>query len=148
MQDVSLALKQKGLRATPQRIAIYESLLPRKDHPSVEMLYQDVHHQFPSISLNTVYATLESLWHAGLVQRIDVGNGRIRYDGNPRMHAHIVCTNCMRVDDLSQPSEDMMLNLMREAADRSQYRIETSTLFFYGQCQACSTNANQSPGAP
>jgi len=149
VQDVSLALKNKGLRATPQRIAIYETLLPRKDHPSVEVLYKEIRNKFPSISLNTVYTALESLWHAGLIQRIDVGNGRVRYDGNPRMHAHVVCTRCLRVDDLPQPSENTMLNLTREAADVSQYRITASTLFFYGHCPECSsTDDTPSPKAP
>ncbi|HHT28414.1 MAG TPA: transcriptional repressor [Firmicutes bacterium] len=145
MQDVSLAIKNKGLRATPQRIAIYEALLPRKDHPSVEMLYNEIRSRFPSISLNTVYATLESLWHAELIQRLDVGDGRIRYDGNPRMHAHVVCTSCLRVDDLPQPSENTMLNLMRTAADVSQYRIDAGKLLFYGQCKACSADENATP---
>jgi Fe2+ or Zn2+ uptake regulation protein len=62
-------LAAKGLRATPQRIAIFEALIPRRDHPTVEVLYQDIHARYPSMSLNTVYTTLVSLEKAGLIQR-------------------------------------------------------------------------------
>jgi len=149
MQDVSLALKSKGLRITPQRVAVYETLLPRKDHPSVETLYQEIRNRIPSISLNTVYTTLESLKQAGLIQRIDVGDGRIRYDGNPRMHAHVVCTTCMRVDDLPQSFARTMDRLMQEAGGMSQFRINAGTLFFYGQCPDCGgTDENSSTNTP
>lgn len=136
MAEAMQSLTSKGLRVTPQRIAIFEALLPRKDHPTVEVLYQAIHTQYPTMSLNTVYTTLISLERAGLVRRIDTGDGRCRYDGNPLPHAHIRCNTCSRVDDLPLSSEPDLMSLMREAAT-SGYTIDDCAIYLYGRCPNC-----------
>lgn len=137
MVDVVQTLSASGLRATPQRIAIYSTLLPRKDHPSVESLYKDIHYHYPTMSLNTLYTTLLSLQQAGLIRRLDVGDGKARYDGNPEPHPHIVCTSCQRVDDVPISAEPALAGLTQEATKASGYSIENSVLFFFGKCAEC-----------
>lgn len=141
--DVVQTFAAKGLRATPQRIAIYETLLSRKDHPTAEVLYHDIHARYPSISRNTVYTTLESLKRAGLIQRIDVGHSACHYDGNPKAHAHIVCTVCQRVDDIPVQVEPITPTLMCEVAQSSRYIVDFGTTCFYGRCPNCSGNLMQ-----
>lgn len=138
MVEAHEALDARGLRATPQRIAIYEALLPRKDHPDVDMLYQEIHGKYPTISLNTVYNTLVTLEKAGLIRRIDAGDGRYRYDGNPEIHAHAVCTTCQRVDDVPLGAQPDMPALIRAAEKTARYTIADTALYFYGRCPQCS----------
>src|SRR5690554_5829051 len=101
MKTASQTLKEKGLVATPQRIAIYRALAATKSHPSVEELHEMVKQSFPTMSLNTVYTTVCALVAAGLARRIEVG-GSTRYDANVLSHAHFTCTKCHKVDDLPE----------------------------------------------
>ena len=79
--DTATLLKSKGLRVTPQRLAILDILRSTKAHPSVETVYDLVRERFPSISFNTVYKTLQSFEDAGLVWKLSIDN-LYRYDGN------------------------------------------------------------------
>ena len=131
------ALKAHGMRVTPQRIAVYDALVPRKDHPSVDQIYTQVKERCPTISLNTVYTTLTMMAKAELIRQIDAGDGLCRYDGNPRPHLHIVCTDCHRVDDLDLDMTADAKSLLQRAADTSGYDINDYAIYFYGCCPSC-----------
>jgi|LFRM01.1.fsa_nt_gb Fur family peroxide stress response transcriptional regulator len=134
------ALKARGMRVTPQRIAVYNVLKATDDHPSVETVYERVRSDCPSISLNTVYTTLCKMAEIGLIRPIDAGDGLCRYDGNPHPHAHVVCTSCRRVEDL-----DVRIDLdEKEAASRSDYTIDDVAVYFYGKCADCRKLSNRS----
>ena len=55
------ACKNMGLKITPQRVAVYEVLLSRDDHPTVEDIYNEIKKKYPFVSLATVYRTVETL---------------------------------------------------------------------------------------
>ena len=97
---ITRTLREAGLRVTPQRMAIYLTLVKTKAHPCAELVYQELHHDFPSLSLNTVYNTLQIFEELGLVRRLDTGEGMCRYDANPSPHMHFVCKVCGRVLDI------------------------------------------------
>ncbi len=59
--------REAGMNVTPQRIAIYRALLDSEDHPTPEMLYRSVSTEMPSLSLATIYKTLDALAAVGLV---------------------------------------------------------------------------------
>ncbi|MGI6083232.1 MAG: Fur family transcriptional regulator [Limnochordia bacterium] len=133
MFSAAEALKAHEMRVTPQRIAVYSVLKSTDDHPCVETVYERVRSKCPSISLNTVYTTLCKMADVGLIRQIDAGDGLCRYDGNPRPHVHVVCTNCRRVDDLH-----VSINLdEKEAARCSGYAIDDVAVYFYGTCADC-----------
>jgi len=92
-------LQDKGLKCTPQRLAIYAALTASDAHPSAEELYRGVKARYPMLSRNTVYQTLEILTMAGLAQAIRSGRSHARYDGNNDAHHHMVCLSCDRVED-------------------------------------------------
>lgn len=137
MLPTAQALKAKGLRVTPQRMAVFEALRSRKDHPSVEMVHEQVRKALPTISLNTVYTTLSALEEAGLIRRIDAGDGLGRYDGNAMAHLHIVCTGCLRVDDVALPVEASAAEMTRQVEEASGYSVTDYATYFYGQCPEC-----------
>ena len=87
------------MSVTPQRIAIYRALLEANDHPNPEAIYTRVRTTMPSLSLATIYKTLDALARLGLVSELPaIGNSR-RYDANVDLHHHLVCTRCDRVTD-------------------------------------------------
>lgn len=94
-------LRGAGLRATAPRLAILAELESDKRHPSAEMLLETLVDNNPSLSLSTVYATLETFLQKGLIRRISGLAGKLRVDGTLVEHDHAFCRNCGGVFDVS-----------------------------------------------
>ncbi len=91
--------REKGLKVTPQRIAIYRELVKTDEHPSAEMLYEKVKQVFPSISLDTVNRTLLTLNEIGAAFIVEGSGDAKRFDGGLEEHQHFKCVKCKRVID-------------------------------------------------
>ena len=72
--DIAQILRSQGFKVTPQRIAIYDALRGHHDHPTAEMLYHTLRPEHPSMSLATVYKTMEIFEKIGLVKILEVGD--------------------------------------------------------------------------
>lgn len=92
-------LKSFGLKSTNQRIIIYEAILPMKNHPSAELIFEKIKSDNPSITLATVYKTLETFAKSGLINKVSSSNGKLRYDPNIKPHNHLYCENTNDVYD-------------------------------------------------
>jgi Fur family peroxide stress response transcriptional regulator len=134
-ETLAQRLQARGLKCTPQRLAIYEALAASDSHPSAEELYRDVKTDYPMLSRNTVYQTLEALTTAGLAQAIRSGRSYARYDGNSEAHHHMVCLTCDRVEDFHDASLE---RLAPPARLRRRYRVVHHRVEFYGYCRSCS----------
>jgi Fur family peroxide stress response transcriptional regulator len=97
---ITQALKQKGLRITPQRYAIYANLLARSDHPTVEQLMSQLNQDLPISSQATVYNSLQTLCEVGLVREVLLEHGVARYDAKVDAHHHFVCDQCGAIKDI------------------------------------------------
>lgn len=133
LDDLLGRLKSAGHRITPQRLAIIKVLVESEKHPSVEQIYRQVHKDFPTTSLATVYNTLECLRELGEVLELPFSSGS-RYDGqNPSPHPHLVCTACGTIEDVD-------IDVTQTAADvaaSSGYSEVQHRLEFYGVCPRC-----------
>lgn len=98
-QQLIAKLHEKGLKATPQRVAIYEYICSRKDHPTTDQVYHEVRRRYPTISLATVYQTLHLFTNLGLLQELELGDNVSRYDPNTSLHANIICRGCGKIQD-------------------------------------------------
>jgi len=125
-------LRQYGLRATPQKIAIAKLLITDKcHHCTPQDLYEKMKTSFPSISQNTVYLTLAKFEELGLLARIHVG-GMTVFDSNTNDHDHAFCTQCRLIMDIEHPKDmasPMALNNLKIKGERSVW---------YGMCDNCS----------
>lgn len=93
--------RARGLRRTPQRLAVYRALARHPGHPTADAVHRDLRRTMPSLSLATVYRTLESLAREGFVRRVGGGEGGGRFDANPLPHQHLVCRACGRLADVA-----------------------------------------------
>ncbi len=134
MRETAQLLREKGLKVTPQRMAIYTMLMNTKAHPSAETIYKTLEPSNPTMSLATIYKTLDSFQQADLVQELNVGEGCSRYDCETKSHPHFVCNCCHEVFDLDIPGID---NIRDSIAPLTDFRIEREQLFFYGVCPEC-----------
>ena len=94
------ALRNKGYKATPQRIAICRIALNSRTHPSAQEVYAEVKKIHPTVSLATVYKTLEVLADLELVQEINFPKGQARFDSYMNPHINLICLKCGNITDL------------------------------------------------
>jgi Fur family peroxide stress response transcriptional regulator len=134
MDNITAIFKEKKLKLTPQRIAVYMYLRSTKEHPSAETIYKALHVNYPTMSLATVYKALKTLAEVNLVRELNVGEGNFRYDGNVNAHPHIQCMSCGRVDDIEGISFD---ELNEKVEDFTDYQVISNKVYFYGVCNDC-----------
>ena len=134
MEKLGILFKEKNLKLTPQRYAIYKFLKSTKTHPSAEMIYDNLKIDYPTMSLATVYKTMKTLIELGVVQQLNVGEDNFRFDANTDIHPHIVCLSCGRVDDIENADFGFLDKMAEEC---SSYQIDAHQVYFYGLCPDC-----------
>ncbi len=134
------ALRAAGYRVTSQRLVVHETLVELGRHVGAEELLAAVGERLPSVSLPTVYASLEALEEAGLVRRVAAGRGRALYDSRPVDHHHLVCRRCGAVEDLDAP---VSLERALESARRSGFEVDGAEVVVHGLCAACRRRARR-----
>ncbi len=134
-------LRATGLKATPQRILIFQELMSRTDHPTAEDLYSAVKQVHATISFNTVYHTLQALTEKEMVSVIRPVVDAARYDPITDLHGHFMCSKCKRIED--QLMEDPNLKQMDSDMKASgRYWIVQSQILWVGLCEACGNARN------
>jgi Fur family transcriptional regulator, peroxide stress response regulator len=129
------ALRQEGLRLTPQRLAICRLLAETSEHPTAQMIYERLRLEFPSLSLATVYNTLETLVTLGVINALgSAGDDAMHYDADTSPHVNLACTSCHRVIDLSS---EHVNDLADEVVAKSGYQLLGARVLYYGLCPAC-----------
>lgn len=134
MLQIANLLKENKLKVTPQRIAIFKILYNSTEHPSAEQIYKELQPTHPTMSLATVYKTLDTLKKSGLIQEFNVGEDCFRYDANVNTHPHMICLECHQVFDLHT---DKLNNLRTYVKDETDFEIIYEKVFFYGTCADC-----------
>jgi Fe2+ or Zn2+ uptake regulation protein len=98
-RDAAHALRDAGLKATPQRLAILRSLAGDETHPTAQELHERLSEEFPSLSVATVYNTLSALTRIARCTPLELG-GPVRFDPNVAPHDHAVCECCGSIRDV------------------------------------------------
>ncbi|MBE3583333.1 MAG: transcriptional repressor [Limnochordaceae bacterium] len=127
-------LREFQLRLTPQRQAILEYLLQHPTHPRAEEIYAEVRQHFPSISLGTVYNTLNLLVEKGIVQQITSVDKSTRFDLSRDDHYHLVCERCGRIMDYTHPT---LRQALSEVEAESGWKVSPHRLELVGLCPQC-----------
>ena len=90
IQDILKKCQAAGLRMTSQRMVIAQLIEDADDHPDVETIYRRASEVDSSISLATIYRTVAVLEEAGVIEKLDIGDGRARYEASGEHHEHLV----------------------------------------------------------
>jgi len=122
---------------TPQRLAVFEALRADADHPTAEAVYERVSNDLPTISLRTVYQTLNDLVSMGELQQLDLGTGSSRFDTTTGAHHHVLCESCGEVRDVH--GDFAGIELPSALAD--DFSVTATEVVFRGQCSRCATKA-------
>lgn len=131
--EISSRLYEKGLKVTPQRIAIFEAILKLNNHPTAENIIEYIRKNHPNISVATVYKVLDVLVENGMIKKVKTENDMMRYDAIMESHHHIYCSDSERIEDYM----DNELNEMLEAYFRGKkiphFQIEDIKLQIIGK---------------
>ncbi|MEI7844550.1 MAG: Fur family transcriptional regulator [Chloroflexota bacterium] len=135
LTNLTTTLKQAGMRLTPQRLAVCKLLAESDQHPTATMIYSELRPQFISLSLATVYNTLDTLVSLGAVNILGhAGDDHAHYDADTDPHINLACVKCHRIIDI--PSEHIHL-LDSEISRASGYKLLGARVLYYGLCPEC-----------
>jgi len=120
----------RGLRLTEQRRIIAQVLEVSEDHPDAELLYMRASAIDPKISLATVYRTVRLFDEAGILDKLEFGDGRARYEDAERAHHdHLIDVTSGRVIEFVDPEIEA---LQIKIAARLGYRLTGHRLELFG----------------
>lgn len=88
MQTVKEKIQASGLKATPQRIAIY-NVMESIGHACADMVAERLKESFPSLTVATIYNVLDSFVTTGLLSKRYSSNNKMYFDVNTHNHIHI-----------------------------------------------------------
>lgn len=125
----------KGLKCTPQRLAVLKVLQESKGYLSINSIHNNVKNLLPGTGLATVYRSLETLVDLNLVIKVHLEDGCHSYVIAPEGHRHpIVCTDCNKVIEYTEcPMEDLSKKISKETG----VQINTHFLQLFGKCREC-----------
>ena len=126
--------RSRGLKVTPQRQCIFRLLHGNDVHPTAESIYAAARAEMPTISLKTVYSTLNDLAEMGEIHQLDLGTGSSRFDPNVDGHHHLVCTSCGRVRDVY-----VKPRLRLHDEQLAGFEIDSTEVVLRGLCNDCKT---------
>ena len=131
--DLSTALRERGMRVTPQRVVLHRALTELDRHVTADELLESVADRLPNVSLPTIYATLELLEELGMVRRVQRA-GTTLFDPRVDSHHHLVCTVCGSIEDLDH---DLDTEKLERAAARHGFEHERIEAVVHGRCASC-----------
>ena len=124
----------ENLGLTKQRLAVLRSIRRSDGHLTANEVFDDARQLLPGISFATVYNSLNYLKKEGLIGEIRFGTDANLYDRKLTQHDHAICNNCGKLVDLELPLPN---GLLKEAADRSKFEVESIELTLRGLCPEC-----------
>lgn len=126
-------LKQKGLKITPQRIAIYEAVVKLKNHPTAENIIDYIKTNHPNVSVGTVYKVLDSLVENQLLKKVKNEKDVMRYDAIMQQHHHLYCTETDKIEDFEDPELDKIITQYFAKKKIKGFNVKDITLQINGK---------------
>ena len=122
INDFKELLYKEGLKMTAARLAVLENVLSSDLHRECEQIFDDLCHDGISISRATVYRTLDVLVKYEYIRKLDIGDGRIRYErkiGSPH-HDHMICIETGKIIEFTS---DRIESIQEKIANEKGYKI-------------------------
>jgi Fe2+ or Zn2+ uptake regulation protein len=131
--DLVTALRDRGMRVTPQRVVLHRALRELDRHVTADELLESVADRLPNVSLPTIYATLDLFEDLGMVRRVQRA-GTTLFDPRTDSHHHLICTSCGAIEDLDSELDTAKLE---RAAARHGFEHERIEAVVHGRCARC-----------
>ena len=133
------ALKKEGLRYTHQRQAIWDELSASDEHRDAEEIYLALYNSGLKVSRATVYRTIDVLVKNNLVRKLDLGDGRARYENkmDSAHHDHLICVQCGKIEEFM---DNVIENRQEVIVENFGYRLIRHIHQLFVICDVCGSN--------
>jgi Fur family transcriptional regulator, ferric uptake regulator len=131
------ALSDAGYRRGGARRAILELLDEQACALSAVEIEDALSSRRREVSRASVYRVMDELEAIGLVQRVEIGQGVVRYEPvrhGPGHHHHLVCDNCGRLEPFT---DDELERTIRRVAERLPLSVSEHEIVLHGACETC-----------
>jgi Fur family peroxide stress response transcriptional regulator len=126
-------LIEKGLKVTPQRIAILEAIIKLNNHPTADNIIDYIRNNHPNIATATVYKVLDALVANELIKKVKTERDVMRYDALMDSHHHLYCSESDRIEDFVDTELNEMIEKYFEKKKIPDFRIEDVKLQIIGK---------------
>ena len=106
-----------------------------REHPTPELIYEQVRQRIPSISLGTVYKNVKTFLDSGVLKEVTLHHGSLRLEANMSPHHHVVCSSCRTIYDIGQSAVEPVKYSASEVP--AGFKIERCRVEFAGLCKTC-----------
>ena len=137
--QASDALSTAGYRRGGARRAILELLDEQSCALSAVEIEDALLARKREVSRASVYRVMDELEEIGLVQRVEIGQGMVRYEpvrAGPGHHHHLVCDHCGRLEPFT---DDGLERAIRRLSDRLPLRVSEHEIVIHGACETCAS---------
>ena len=130
------ALKKEGLRYTQQRQLIWDELCSSEDHRDAEEIYLSLRKDGVNASRATVYRTIDVLVKNKLVRKLDLGDGKARYENkmDSSHHDHLICVQCGKIEEFM---DDKIESRQDEIVKRFGFKMIRHIHQLFVLCDKC-----------
>jgi Fur family peroxide stress response transcriptional regulator len=135
LDDFRRRCKEQGLAFTFQRQVIYEAVVDSREHPTPELIYEQVRQRIPSISLGTIYKNVKTFLDSGVLKEVTLHHGSLRLESNMTPHHHLVCSSCKAIFDIEESAVEPVQLPASEMP--SGFSIKECRVEFVGVCKSC-----------
>jgi Fur family ferric uptake transcriptional regulator len=130
------ALRERGVRITPQRALIWQVLAESGAHFTADELWEQVRTSLPGLEVSTVYRSLQALQEAGLVVESRLPEGPMVFEARSGTHPHLVCEACDRIFHLEDPQLGFQVaDILSKASE--EFEIRELHIVAKGLCSNC-----------
>jgi Fur family peroxide stress response transcriptional regulator len=136
-ENTKAKLSEKGLKVTPQRMAILEAIHHLKNHPTAENIIEFIRQKHPNIATGTVYQILDTFVENNIIKRVKTDRDVMRYDGVVKNHHHLYCSKCDLIEDYFDEELDLLLNDYFKNKNIKGFKMEDIVLQIRGTFNKC-----------
>jgi Fur family transcriptional regulator, ferric uptake regulator len=129
-------LRQEQLKFTPQRLAVLKEVVDGQGHRECEDIYFSLRNDKIPVSRATVYRTMDILVKHNYVRKLDIGDGRSRYESklSEEHHDHLICIHCGNIEEFFNESIE---KLQVEITEKFSFKMVRHTHQIFGICRKC-----------
>lgn len=131
IKQIENLLRLNNIKPSHHRLRVYQYLVEKKNHPTVDTMYRELIEEIPTLSKTTLYNTLSLFVEKNIVQLITIEENETRYDADTSLHGHFKCKNCGEVYDIR-------IGLTEEDFKGLEgFEVDESHVYFKGSCPQC-----------
>jgi len=131
--EIRNKLIEKGLKVTPQRIAILDAIIKLNNHPTADNIIYYIRNNHPNIATATVYKVLDALVANELIIKVKTEKDVMRYEAVMERHHHLYCSESDRIEDFVDTELNEMIEKYFKKKKIPYFEIEDVKLQIIGK---------------